>query len=163
MKILDHQKINQKIKRIAYEIFERNYDAKKLFLVGINNNGYAFASLLFEQLREICNFEVELIRVKLSPANPLDQPITLSIPPEELDGQSVIFVDDVANSGRTLFYAMKPLFQIIPKRIDVAVLIERMHRTFPIQVDYVGLKLATTLLENIKVNLSGEDYFVELQ
>ena len=163
MKVLDHLQIQQKIKRIAYEIFEKNYDTQKLFLVGINNNGYAFAQLIFEQLREICNFEVELLRVTLSPANPLHQPVELSIDAIELHNQSVIIVDDVANSGRTLFYAMKPIYDVIPKKIEVAALVERMHRTFPIRIEYVGLTLSTTMLENIIVNLKDGDFSVNLE
>ncbi|MBK8723543.1 MAG: phosphoribosyltransferase [Saprospiraceae bacterium] len=123
-------------------------------------NGYAFAQLLFEQLREICNFEVELLRVTLSPANPLHQPVELSIDAIELHNQSVIIVDDVANSGRTLFYAMKPIYDVIPKKIEVAALVERMHRTFPIRIEYVGLTLSTTMLENIIVNLKDGDFSV---
>jgi len=163
MKVLDHLQIKQKIKRIAYEIFEKNYDTQKLYLIGINNNGYAFAQLIFEQLSEICNFEVELLRVTLSPANPLQQPVELSIDAIGLHDQSLIIIDDVANSGRTLFYAMKPIYDVIPKKIEVAALVERMHRTFPIRVDYVGLTLSTTMLENIKVDLKSNEYSVNLE
>ncbi|MEL6989936.1 MAG: phosphoribosyltransferase family protein, partial [Bacteroidota bacterium] len=73
-------------------------------------------------------------------------------------------VDDVANTGRTIFYAFKPLFEILPKKIEVAVLVDRKHKSFPIKVDYVGLSLATTIQENIDVQiLNTEDKAVYLK
>jgi len=74
----------------------------------------------------------------------------------ELDQQTVILVDDVANSGRTLCYAIKPMLEYLPKSIQIAVLIDRMHKQFPIQADYVGTSLSTGLHEYIKVDLSNE-------
>ena len=65
----------------------------------------------------------------------------------------VIIVDDVANTGRTIFFAFKPFLDILTKKVEVAVLVDRKHKSFPIKVDYVGLSLATTLKENIKVQL----------
>ena len=62
-------------------------------------------------------------------------------------------MDDVANTGRTVFYATKPIMAFLPKQIEVAVLVDRKHKTFPIKVDYVGLSLATTLKENIIVDI----------
>ncbi|HRD06713.1 MAG TPA: phosphoribosyltransferase family protein, partial [Saprospiraceae bacterium] len=66
-------------------------------------------------------------------------------------------VDDVANTGRTIFYACKPLMDLLPSKIEVAVLVDRKHKQFPINVDYVGLSLATTLKENISVKILGVD------
>ena len=73
---------------------------------------------------------------------------------KELNKTSIIVVDDVANTGRTIFYATKPLMTILPKKIEAAVLVDRKHKLFPIKVDYVGISLATTLKENIRVDLS---------
>ena len=67
-----------------------------------------------------------------------------------------IIVDDVANTGRTIFYAFKPLLEVLPKKVEVAVLINREHKSFPIKVDYQGLSLATTVQENIEVNIKGK-------
>jgi pyrimidine operon attenuation protein/uracil phosphoribosyltransferase len=59
----------------------------------------------------------------------------------------------VANTGRTIFYAVQPLLQVLPKKVEVAVLVDRQHKSFPIKADYVGLSLATTLLEDIDVQI----------
>jgi pyrimidine operon attenuation protein/uracil phosphoribosyltransferase len=62
-------------------------------------------------------------------------------------------VDDVASSGRTLLYACKPILETLPKKLEIAVLVDRTHKSFPVQADYVGLSLATTLKENILVEI----------
>jgi pyrimidine operon attenuation protein/uracil phosphoribosyltransferase len=91
--------------------------------------------------------------VRLSPANPLSEPITTDIAAAVLSQAHVIVVDDVANSGRTMFYALRPLMDIPTRQVEVAVLIDRTHKTYPVRPDYVGLSLATTLLEDIQVYL----------
>ena len=73
-------------------------------------------------------------------------------------------MDDVANTGRTLFYAIKPLLDILPARVEIAVLVDRKHKSFPMQVDYVGLSLATTMNNNIQVDiLKTRDWAVHLE
>lgn len=67
------------------------------------------------------------------------------MPVEDLKDKALIIVDDVANTGRTIFYAFKPILDVLPKKVEVAVLADRTHKSFPIRVDYVGLSLATTL------------------
>jgi pyrimidine operon attenuation protein/uracil phosphoribosyltransferase len=65
-------------------------------------------------------------------------------------------VDDVANTGRTIFYAVQPLLGVIPRKVEVAVLVDRTHKSFPIKADYVGMSLATTMLDNIEVHIREE-------
>lgn len=153
MKILDHKKIQQKVKRLAIEILEHNYEESELILIGINNRGMQVALLLMEELKQLKPISILLTRIRLSPADPLGSPIELEMPVEELDQKAIIIVDDVANTGRTMFYACKPLMNILPKKIETAVLVDRQHKSFPIKVDYVGLSLATTLKENIDVEI----------
>ena len=153
MKILNETQIKQKIKRLAFEIVEQNFDEDKIILAGINNNGMNFAKLLLKELKKISKVPLELSSVKINPAKPLSSEIKFEHPLEELNGKVIIIVDDVANTGRTIFYATKPLLEILPKRIEAAVLIDRQHKSFPIRVDYVGLSLATTLMEDIDVQI----------
>lgn len=153
MKILDESQIRQKIQRLAIEILENNIDAEELILVGINNNGMGFARLLLEALLPRSESPITLTRVRLNPADPLRDDILLEIPAAELQGKNIILVDDVANTGRTLFYAARPIMDTLPNKVEVAVLVDRTHKAFPIRVDYVGLSLATTLKENISVKI----------
>lgn len=163
MLLLDHDKINRKIKRIAIQILEQNYQESELILAGINNNGTAFAQLLYNELSQITDKEITLTRIRLNPADPVAKDIALELTPGYFKEKAVIIVDDVANTGRTILYAIKPLLSVIPKKIEIAVLVDRKHKSYPVQVDYVGLSLATTLQEDIEVNLSNnENYEVHL-
>jgi pyrimidine operon attenuation protein/uracil phosphoribosyltransferase len=164
MKILDHWQIQQKIKRLAFEILERNYGEEEIILAGINNNGTTFAQLLLATLKEISPLKFSLTRIRLNPASPAENPIVLEMPVEALCDKVVIVVDDVANTGRTIFYAIKPILETIPKKVEAAVLVDRTHKSFPIHVDYVGLSLATTLLQDIQVDIGDEaDWAVYLR
>ncbi|TAK40560.1 MAG: phosphoribosyltransferase [Saprospiraceae bacterium] len=163
MKILTDHQIRQKIRRLAIEIVENNFDEKAIILAGINQNGMAFARLLLEHLTTITRKDISLTSLKINPAAPLATPVELGMPVAELFGKVIIIVDDVANTGRTMFYACKPLMETLPKRVEVAVLVDRTHKSFPIKVDYVGLSLATTLLEDIDVKIREvEEYGVFL-
>ncbi len=163
MKILNQYQIKQKIKRLAIEILERNYDEEDIILAGINNKGLVFAQLLANRLKEISDTKFILTRIRLNPANPLAEEINWEMPIEALKDKVIIIIDDVANTGRTIFYAAKPLLSTLPKKIEVAVLVNRKHKSFPVKVDYEGLSLATTLKENIDVQIElGGDHGVFL-
>ena len=155
MKILDDRQIRQKIRRIAIEILERNFGEAEIILAGLNNNGVGFARFLLDELLPIAppGVKISLTRIRLNPANPVEYEPVIEMPAGDLRGKPVIIVDDVANTGRTIFYAVQPLLDVIPKKVEVAVLVDRKHKSFPIKADYVGLSLATTLLEDIDVRI----------
>jgi len=158
MKILDQGQIRQKIKRLAIEILENNFEEKTIILIGINNNGNGFAKHLVAELKKITDISISLFNVRLNPAAPLSSPIEIDAPIESLKGKSIILIDDVANTGRTIFYACKPILDILPKKLEVAVLIDRKHKTFPIYPKYVGLSLATTLKEDIELQINTGEW-----
>lgn len=162
MKILNQPQIQQKIKRLAIEMLENNYEESEIYLLGINNRGYSFAQMLLEQLQLITKISIVLTRLKVNPAEPLGSPIELELPVENFQNKVIIIVDDVANTGRTIFYAFKPLMEVLPKKLQVAVLVDRKHKTFPVHVDYLGISLATTLKENIDVQILEEEKAVFL-
>lgn len=153
MRILTEKQIKQKIIRLAYEVAEQNYAADQIILLGINNNGYAFAKLVKKQLKKIFTGKSEVIRIQLNPANPTQHPIEIVKPIVGSENKALVIVDDVANTGRTIFYAFKPLLEVLASKLQVLVLVDRKHKLFPIKVDYVGLSLATTMRENIVVKL----------
>lgn len=164
MLILNDRQIRQKIKRLAIEIVEHNFEEKEIILVGINKNGMTFAKLLEENLRAVSNQKITMTQLSINPAEPLASDVRLELPVSKIKNKVIIVVDDVANTGRTLFYAFKPLLENLPKKVEVAVLVDRTHKSFPIKVDYYGMSLATTLLESINVKIRGVDHFsVELQ
>ena len=163
MQVLGNRQIIQKVKRLAIQILERNYTEQEIILAGINNNGVVFAQLLLNELITMSNKSFILTRIKINPANPIANEIEIELPLESLNGKNIIVIDDVANTGRTLFYAVKPLMTILPNKIETAVLVDRKHKSFPIDVNYYGISLATTFQENIKVRLVEEgNFLVEL-
>lgn len=138
------------------EILERNTEETELFIIGINNRGMELARRLVDGLRTLSNSPIHLLPLKIDPADPLNPGPVLEGGLSELSGKAVLVVDDVANTGRTLFYALKPLQEILPKKIEVAVLVDRRHKSWPIYVTYRGMDLSTTIGDNVLVNFGGE-------
>ncbi len=155
MQILDDRQIRQKIKRLAIEILERNFGEKEIILAGLNNNGLGFAQLLLNELTPLLpeGMAISLTGIRLNPANPTEYDPYIEMQEEDLRHKNIIIVDDVANTGRTVFYAVQPLLKVLPQRVEVAVLVDRKHKSFPIKADYVGLSLYTTLKDHIQVRI----------
>lgn len=158
-RIADWQQVQQKIKRIAFEIAEENYDEQEIILAGIGKNteGYALAMKLYDELKKILPTRIVLTHIEIDKNHPADSPVQMSMEDGDINGKVIILIDDVSNSGRTLLYAMKPFLDYHPKKIQMAVLVERTHKAFPVQPDYVGLSLSTTIQEHITVKISQEN------
>lgn len=152
-RILNERQIDQKITRMANQILENHYKSKKLFVVGIRKQGVPVAQRLVDELKAISNLEVSLLEIELMKDNPLSQEIQFDGDLKALKNQAIIVVDDVLNSGRTLMYAVAHLLEASPKSIGTAVLIERIHRRFPVRADYVGLTLSTNMKEHVNVQM----------
>ncbi len=160
--ILSHQQITQKTKRIAYEIYENNFQEKEVVLVGIHDQGYSFAELIMHELTEIAPFKVTLVGLKLDKAAPTQSNIILECEDSVIKNKSIIMIDDVSNTGRTMAYSLKPFLNIRVKKIETAVLVNRSHTQFPISIQYSGYELATTIKEHVEVNLLGKNKAVYL-
>ena len=156
MQLLSHDQIASKITRLAMEILERNTTERELYIIGINNRGMELARRLVEGLRIISDAPIHLWPLRISPASPLDPGPKLEGDATELTGKAVLLVDDVANTGRTLFYALTPLTRVLPKKIEVAVLVDRRHKSWPVYVTYRGMDLSTTLGDNVLVEFGEE-------
>lgn len=153
-KILNDRQIGQKIRRLSIEIAEQNWEETELVLIGINNNGLHFAQLLQDELTSyLPDVRISLVNLRLNPASPIEMPAQCECPIDSLTNKPIILVDDVANTGRTLFHAFRPLLDVITKKIQIAVLVDRKHKIYPVHVDYLGLSLATTFNEHIEVQL----------
>lgn len=154
--ILTHDDILQKIKRISYEILENNYDEKELHIIGIKNKGYTFAKKLHESLKKNTSIKIFLRSIILNKKDPTRGELQYDFNPKDLKGKIVLLVDDVGNTGRTLCYAMQPLLAFLPRKIEIAVLVDRKHKSFPVCADYVGLSLSTTIKEVVTVEFNGK-------
>ncbi len=159
--VLNHRQIQQKITRMAYEIYERNVAETGVVFAGISGMGLILAELLANKLKEISPLEIASVEVKLDKQAKVQGQVILS-PQIELDNKCLIMVDDVLNTGKTLAYAFKPFLEFPIRKMELAVLVNRSHKLYPVSPDYTGLELATTLNEHISVDLLNESYTVHL-
>lgn len=164
--ILNAAALQRALTRIAHEIAERNENGAEIVLVGVPSGGIHLAKRLAKILSGIFGHEV--------PAGALDvsmhrddlnlqfaPKIHPTVIPRDITGQTVVLVDDVLFSGRTTRAALDALNDFgRPKRVQLAVLIDRGHRELPIKADFVGKNVPTALTERINVRLQeldGED------
>jgi pyrimidine operon attenuation protein/uracil phosphoribosyltransferase len=152
--ILNAETVIMKLQRMAFEIIENNLDEDSVILVGIKDNGSVIARNMQRILKEVGSLEVKILNLSLDKKNPGE--ITLSEKPD-ISNKVVIIVDDVANSGRTMLYSLKPFLEFHPKKIQTLALVERTHKAFPVNLDYKGLSVATTLQDHIYVEVKGEE------
>ncbi|MDO9375807.1 MAG: phosphoribosyltransferase family protein [Bacteroidota bacterium] len=152
--ILSKDAAEKKLRRMALEVVENNYDEPELILIGILDNGIVIAHKVREYLQEVFNGEVKVIELSMNKKKPGD--ITLN-PSPDINGKVVILIDDVANSGSTMLYALKPLLANYPKKIQTLALVERTYKSFPVNVDYVGLSISTTPDEYIFVEVEANE------
>ncbi|MCF1422435.1 phosphoribosyltransferase domain-containing protein [Mangrovimonas futianensis] len=151
--ILNHQEITNKIRRIAYQIYESNVNETEVILAGIDQNGYQLANELKTILENISDIKPVLCRVIIDKKNPLN-PIETSIKSEDYKNKSIVLIDDVLNSGTTLIYGVKHFLDVPLKQFKTAVLVNRNHKKYPVKADFKGISLSTSLHEHIHVNLT---------
>lgn len=151
--ILDSDTVNMKLHRMAFEIIENNLDEENIILVGIKENGSVIARNMERILKEVSTLKVQLLNLSLDKKNPGEIHLHEQI---DLTNQVIIIVDDVANSGKTMMYSLKPFLDFHPKKIQTLALVERTHKAFPVNLDYKGLSVATTVHEHIYVKVDGE-------
>lgn len=154
--ILDRKQINQKVTRMAYQIWEDNLGETELVIAGIVDCGYILAEYLQKELQRISGIKVALMKISLDKdISHLKADTDIAI--ESCTNKVVILTDDVLNSGRTLAYGLGVFLNIPLKKLRTAVLVNRSHRTFPISSDYTGLDLATVIKEHVDVVLNNSD------
>ena len=153
-KILSRQTAEKKLRRMALEVAEKNYGKNHLILIGIKDNGSVIARKIAAYLEETGISQITVIDLSINKKNP--GTITLS-EPIDFNNKVIILIDDVANSGRTMLYALKPLLEQLPQKIQTLALVERTHKQFPIAVDFVGISVSTTLQENIVVEIEENE------
>jgi pyrimidine operon attenuation protein / uracil phosphoribosyltransferase len=174
--LLDAAALERTLSRIAHELIERNTDLRALALVGIHTRGVPLAERLRELVARQSGVEVDLGAVDITfhrddvlvrgggaPLHP--QPVVRGTELDfQLEGKTVVLVDDVLFTGRTIRAAIDALLEYgRPARVQLAVLVDRGHRELPIRPDYVGKNIPTSLAEHVSVELDetdGEDRVV---
>jgi len=151
--VLNADNAAQKLHRMALEIAETlSGDDAPIIFIGVRNSGTGIAEIVAGFARQYMPNPVQVISVILDKHNPGEITLSEDI---NLDGKNIVLIDDVSNSGKTLTYAIKPLLAYHPKRIQTLVLVERMHKSFPVKPDYVGSSVATTSEDFISVELEN--------
>ena len=161
-KILNINEIDQKLKRLAWQVYEKNSGEKEIIVVGISERGLILAKQLADYIQEISNIKTKISLLELDKDNPYNKEVSLNLKEKEYSNKVVILVDDVLNSGKTLIYAAKHFLTTRLTSLSIMVLLDRNHNRYPIKADYIGLSLATTLQEYINVDLKGADKGVYL-
>ena len=162
--VLDARDITRALTRISHEILERNRGADDLVLLGIPSRGVPLAERIAERMASVegvsvpvGSLDVTMYRddLRLKPARTL---MPTDIPPGGIDGKTVVLVDDVLYSGRTIRAALDALTEVgRPQGVQLAVLVDRGHRELPIRADFVGKNLPTSLAERVRVSLEAID------
>ena len=148
--VLSKAAAQEKLHRMALEVAETVSEDD--VLIGVRNSGLQIAEKLSSYLLQYVRVPVQIISVVLDKHQPAAVQLSEQI---NFEGKNVILVDDVSNSGRTLLYALKPLLDVHPRRIQTLVLVERMHKLFPVNPDYVGLSVATAPQDYIRVDIEA--------
>lgn len=155
--ILDHEDIKNKIRRIAYQIYESNVDEKEIILAGIALNGYVIAERLKAILEEVSALQCTLCKVTMNKTAPQGT-VETSLNASEYKDKSLVLIDDVLNSGTTLIYGVKHFLDAPLKQFKTAVLVNRNHKKYPVKADFKGISLSTSLNERVKVRFKpGKD------
>lgn len=148
--ILTNEQIQNKTRRIAYQIYETNSNEKEIIIAGINGNGYVFAKNIVKILQEISTIKIVLCEVKIDKKNPLKK-VETDIPSNDYKNKSLVLVDDVLSSGTTLMYGIKHFLEVPLKKFKTAVLINRNHKKYPVKADFKGISLSTSMREHVAV------------
>ncbi|MBO0805357.1 MAG: bifunctional pyr operon transcriptional regulator/uracil phosphoribosyltransferase PyrR [Nocardiopsaceae bacterium] len=162
--VLAPEEIRRALSRIAHEILERTHGGEGTVLLGIPTRGVPLAQRLAARIGEFegtpaphGSLDVTMHRddLRLRPARALQR---TEIPPDGIDGKTVVLVDDVLYSGRTIRAALEALGDLgRPRGVQLAVLVDRGHRELPIRADYVGKNLPTAQREVVRVLLEETD------
>lgn len=164
-RVLDQSEITRALSRIAHEILEREKGAANLVLLGIPSRGVPLAHRIAERIAAIepgsappvGSLDITMFRddLRLRPARALER---TEVPAGGIDGRTVVLVDDVLFSGRSVRAALDALSELgRPRAVRLAVLVDRGHREFPIRADYVGKNVPTSLRESVQVRVAEID------
>lgn len=152
--LLNSRQIQQRINRLAFQVYEDNFEQQDLIIAGIAKSGFIVAERLQEALTKICPIKTELIEIEVDKENPTRVEMEPAISKQALKDKVVIVVDDVLNSGKTLIYSLRPFLDADMRKIRTVLLVDRDHKRYPVEADYVGITLSTTLQEHIRVGFT---------
>ena len=163
-KIMDKDGIRRALTRMSYEIVERNQGTENLVLIGIKTRGWYLAQRIADRLKQIEGHELPVVSLDISgyrddlSQEEKEKAMESFETPVDLTGKTVILVDDVLYTGRTIRAALDAIMdQGRPAKIALAVLIDRGHRELPIRPDFIGKNIPTAASEDVQVYVQEAD------
>lgn len=154
--ILEKEDIGKKLNRLACQILENHTASAQIQFIGLNERGYQLAKLLIQRIKKLDKTkDMALFQGHSENAFSIDskEKIKAAVP--------LIVVDDVLNTGRSIYFLLSELASIKPKQLEICVLANRHHKQFPIHANYVGLTFATTVQEHIYFDSSKPELYLE--
>ena len=161
--ILSNTDVQSKLRRIAYEIYERFHYVNEVVFIAIHSGGSAVADALKVELKRISEIEVISVTAEINKKKPDLSKIRIQGDSYKIKGRVCIVVDDVINSGKTLMYVCSSIVSHDPSQLLAAVIIDRFHRTYPIKADFVGITLSTNLKEHVSLKNEAGEFSVWLE
>jgi len=156
-KILDKHQLQQKVNRLAWQIYERNDTESEIIIVGIQKRGVELAKKISKVIISISDIKVIDATVTLDKDNPFDSDLVFSLTSSNIENKVVVLVDDVLNSGKTLMYAASEFLTVPLVKLSTVVLVNRNHNRYPVKADYEGMSLSTTLQDHVNVVFGKEE------
>ena len=159
-KLVDNETMKRTMRRLSYEIIEKNEDIENIVLLGIMKKGVVLSEILKENIKKIEGINLHQYKLDITPyRDDLETDIPKTINKEYVDidltGKIVILVDDVLFTGRTVRAAMDACMDLgRPEKIELAVLVDRGHRQLPIKANYIGKNIPTSKEETVKVTVT---------
>ena len=152
--VLNADDIEKKIKRLSYQIIEKNFNKKDIIIIGIQPNGKYLSERIKGYVMEYSDIKVSIYDMELDKKNFLFKKCTPELIYDHINDNIIVFIDDVMNSAGTLMYAINKILSYHPKDIQIGVLIERTHKSFPLSANFKGLELSTSEFEHVEVRLN---------
>lgn len=160
--VLNDKEVKDRIKRIAWQIFEEFQNQPGVLLAGIAERGFLVAKLLKAELDRISDIQIDICALSFDKDNPIhDKPVLE--PKRDLKNQNIVLVDDVLKSGSTLIYGVKYFLDFEIRSMKTVVLVDRNHKRYPVKADFKGLSLSTSLQEHVSVNIENEPFSVDVK
>lgn len=156
VQVLESSQVNQKIKRMAFEIYEQHFADKGIVLAGVNGQGFVLAKALAKVLGEIGDLEIEVIEIQIDKEYPNPADVQIVTAEYKFRKRPVVIVDDVLNTGKTLLYSSQLFLNPVIPSVEIAVLVNRSQTRFPVYPRYTGYDLATTLNDHVRVVLGKQ-------
>lgn len=160
--ILNNQQIAHKIERIAFQILEANVNEKEIIIAGIQGGGLLLAQKIIDVLNKISDKKILLCEINMDKKNPIKSEIKTSLKADQYQNKSVVIVDDVLFSGRTLIYGVHHFLNVPLKQLKTVVLVNRNFKKFPVKADFKGISLSTSMKESVEVIFSTKGDQVQL-